>query len=386
MKDGVEVLIDWMTFTVHGEDDPDVVIRNWLGMDPGLFQSRDHSVLRGYSAMQYFSDISVGYDGALRVNKQTGEVVFSKEKLGICISMSGNGCRTFERFSSLKPQGAENHWEKASLPFLALFQKIAADDGVHVTRVDVACDDRHGYLNKDDIRQCWDSDAIRTRATSWDLHDSKQGRKRDRGWSFYSGSPSSEFRIRIYDKALEQRLKLLEQQSRARRQGLSVPELEEEAHSHWMRCEMTLRDDHADAFVRQAAVSDSVGKLAADVLNDKFAFIELDNSNISRCSICTWWADFVSTVEAVALVAREVVQHPVEKIALWVRRQMACSLYIIQSTLGYFELQDMMKEAKDRLSPKQRALIHDYNAFRSAACKDGPPQMAPLPAALPVFV
>ena len=49
--------------------------------------------------------------------------------------------------------------------------------------------------------------------------------------------------------------------------------------SPWIRVEMVLRGDHANAFVAQLTVSDTVGKLAAQVLNDKLAFIERDDKS-----------------------------------------------------------------------------------------------------------
>ena len=362
MKDGVEVLIDWLTFTVHGTDDPAAVIRDKLGMDPDLFQLAS-SVLSGYSAEQRFSDIHVCYGGETRVNRTTGEVCFDSERMGVCVSMSGNGCRTFENLSHLKPENVQGQTENISLPFCSLFQTIAADENIHATRLDVACDDKHGYLDKEKLFDCYYNDALNTRSTKWNWIEGKAGRKgRDTGFTFYVGSASSDFRLRIYDKAAQQNLD-----------------------QHWIRCEMKMKDAHADAFIKQAAVSGaSVGELAAEVLNDKVAFVELDDSNISRCTVCSWWSDFVSTVKSVHLVAREAIQHPVQKIAQWLRYQVGCSLRIVKETMGYMELRNIIEEAEDRLSMKQRALIKDYNALQYARGA-GPVQIHPPLPALPVF-
>lgn len=363
MKDGVEVVVDWLTFTVHDVNDPETVIRDRLGMNPDLFQD-SKSVLSGYAKEQRFSDIHVCYNGIDRVNSVTGETCFDSARMGVCVSMSGNGCRTFENLSALKPGGVEGQAQNTSLPFQALFQDIASDDHIHATRLDVACDDKRGYLSKEALFDAYHEDAINTRSTKWNWIEGKAGRKgRDTGFTFYIGSEKSDFRLKFYDKAAQQGLE-----------------------EHWLRCEMKMKDENADAFIQQAAVSGvSVGELAAEVLNDKVAFVEKDDSNISRCTVCAWWSDFVSTVKSVALVAREAIQHPVERIALWVRRQMACSLRIIEETMGFFELGDIIKEAESRLSAKQRALIQDYNALRQARQKEADVLISPLLPALPVF-
>ena len=85
-----EVLIDWLTFSVKRED-PSEVIREYLGLDPALFQDTGYSLL-GYNKVLRFSDICVCYEP--RENKHF-------QNMGVCVSMSGNGCRTFETMSKL---------------------------------------------------------------------------------------------------------------------------------------------------------------------------------------------------------------------------------------------------------------------------------------------
>ena len=89
-----EVLINWLTFSVK-KDDPSEVIREYLGLDPALFQDTGYSLL-GYNKVLRFSDICVCYEP--RENKHF-------QNMGICVSMSGNGCRAFETMSKL---GAED--------------------------------------------------------------------------------------------------------------------------------------------------------------------------------------------------------------------------------------------------------------------------------------
>lgn len=80
-----QVLIDWLTFSVK-EKDPRYVIQTYLGMDPDLFQDTGFSQFMGYSKVLRFSDIFVCSEGREDNNFHN---------MGVCVSMSGNGCRTF---------------------------------------------------------------------------------------------------------------------------------------------------------------------------------------------------------------------------------------------------------------------------------------------------
>ena len=186
-----QVLVDWLTFSVK-ETDPAAVIKNYLGLDPALFQDAGYGLL-GYNRVLRFSDICVCYEPR--------ENDFFRD-MGVCVSMSGNGCRTFETMSKLTFDGARDKQGMSSTAFSVLFQLLAADETANISRIDVACD-----------------------------------------------APSSDFRIRIYDKALEQG-----------------------EDGHWVRVELVLRKKNANAFVEQMTNAESVGKLAAQVINDKFAF------------------------------------------------------------------------------------------------------------------
>ena len=126
-----QVLIDWLTFSIK-ETDPSKVIQTYLGMDSALFQDTGYSLM-GYNKVMRFSDILVCSEGR--------EDDFFKD-MGICVSMSGNGCRTFETMSKLT-LNLEDKQGTQSVAFPALFQLLAsdADADANVSRIDIACDD-----------------------------------------------------------------------------------------------------------------------------------------------------------------------------------------------------------------------------------------------------
>lgn len=319
-----QVLVDWLTFSVK-EQDPAKVIREYLGLDPELFQDAGYGLL-GYNRVLRFSDICVCYEPR--------ENDFFRD-MGVCVSMSGNGCRAFETMSKLTQAGQDS-------VFPTLFQLLAADETANVSRIDIACDDREGFLNMEEIVEKVQANEINSRMTKRSVIVSFDGTQRS-GSTIYLGAPSSDFRVRIYDKALE-----------------------EGVDGHWIRVELVMRHKNAAAFVAQMNSAPSVGKLAAQVVNDKFSFIERDDSNITRCTVCGWWQSFVDELESVRLVARCVIQHSVERIENWIESQVGPSLAVILNTLGWPHLFELARAAAGRLSARQLSLISDYNALQAA--------------------
>lgn len=317
-----EVLVDWLTFSVK-TDNANEVIEEYLALDPDLFQ--DAPGILGYEKTKTFNNIYVCYEG--RENDYFHD-------MGVCVSMSGNGCRTFETMSKLLHQ-------TESGPFPVLFGMLAGNPLVNVSRVDIACDDREGYLDMEQVIQKTQQNDINSRMTKRQVVVSFDGTERN-GSSVYIGAPSSDFRIRIYDKALEQ--------------GES---------GHWVRVEMVMRGNNATGFVDQL-IGVPVGQLAAQVLNDKFSFIERDDSNISRCTVCSWWSTFVDDIESVCIFSRKVIQHAIEHVASWVESQVGPSLAMIAASLGLDHIIDIIHKGRLRLSDKQECLVNDYQAALAA--------------------
>ena len=117
------------------------MIQKYLGLDPALFQEAPYGLM-GYQRVLRFGDIQVLYDP--RENEYFRD-------MGVCVSMSGNGCRAFETMSRLTIKGAKDTQGTASTAFPVLFQLLAAEPSANISRIDIACDDREGYLSMDDI-------------------------------------------------------------------------------------------------------------------------------------------------------------------------------------------------------------------------------------------
>ena len=69
-------------------------------------------------------------------------------EMGVCVSMTGVGCRSYEQHTRLKVAGT---------PARAPIEKIHITDMVHCTRLDLALDDMDKPLDLDRIGDCVES-------------------------------------------------------------------------------------------------------------------------------------------------------------------------------------------------------------------------------------
>lgn len=321
--------IDWLTFTVRSGRTPREVIEKILCMDFDMFQSKGYGLF-GYQSAVEFGNILVMYD--YNGNLSTD--------MGICVSMSGKGCRTFEQHTKRSSGG--------QTPFIGLISDLHADEFANFSRVDLALDDTVGLLDLDKIVEKVDANEINSFITSRNVIRGYNGKSRS-GTTVYIGSAKSDFRIRFYDKAKEKYKK-------------GMPEYD----MHWVRTEIVMKHHNANGFAAALANTEDLGGLAAMILNDKIAFIEPGcDSNISRCVICDWWQDFIDCIESVKLVVKEDAKHNVLDIMDWVTHQIAPSLSLIVDAVGYDALSKILRRGRDKRTPKQQALIDDYrNCYR----------------------
>jgi phage replication initiation protein len=204
--------------------------------------------------------------------------------------------------------------------------------GGHFTRCDLAIDDRQGVLDMEEMQQAVAGGLVVARfakTKKFDEHDRKTGRVTGRG--LYFGSRKSEMFIRIYDKALEQRVDY-----------------------HWIRVELELKDGKADAVMR-LAVQDEIGGIAGGVLRDQLSFRQPGNGvNRSRWPVSPWWKLFLSNVEKLKLVSEK--QEPAS--------QEARLLWFVSNAATFAELYDvcgpgiipyMYLEGKQRMAVKEVA-------------------------------
>lgn len=280
-----KILIDWLTFSskIHSITD----LMDLLGFDHSSFTCMTGRY--GYRFRMVFGSISILYDGT--------------EDMGVCVEMSGQGCRDFESFGSGDYQ--------------AIFDEIIRNPGdMRITRLDIAFDDFTGLLDIDTVCDDARSGAYVSR---WDSRKTlvtySQG-----GNSIQFGSRSSEMYLRIYDKAAE----------RGYDDG-----------RHWVRTEIVLKRERAMSFIYDNPEL-PIGDKFCGVLAQYLRFIDEDetDSNKWRWPIKQYWADFLSGAAPISLYSKPGTEYNLSACERYVYQQAGnavWSLLLVRGFSGFFE-------------------------------------------------
>ena len=237
------ILVDWLTFsskidTVHS-------MTVFLGLTDVEFKPCSGRYYYGKAVR--FGNITIYYDGL-------------SPDMGVCVEMSGQGCRDFETFGS-------GDW-------YSIFQRyIEKRPSVNISRLDIAYDDFDRLLDLDLLISDTFAGNYVSRNKHWNIQKGSRGatvEHGDRGGSLY---------IRIYDKKAERKREDLE---------------------YWARCELQFRDKLPGNFV-DALVngSDSIETLYFQVLNNYLRYVVPSDtdSNKWRWETAKHWERFLQTAE-----------------------------------------------------------------------------------------
>ena len=244
------ILIDWVSITYKylkvGE------VKRLLGLENVPWELTTGA--RGYRKREYYGGVSLHFDPS------------EKQPYKVWLEMSGQGCRTFESF------GAGN--------FEQLLSMAQTEDGVHITRLDVAFDDHTGLIDINEVARKIKYQEYTALASWWKVEISSDG------LSCYVGSPRSDLRIRIYDKAAER--------------GATD--------EHWVRIELQLRDAHALGFTQNRA---PLGETFRGVLRKYLVFREpnLNDSHKYRWEISPWYEALLDGVEKISVLSQPGVEY-----------------------------------------------------------------------------
>ena len=114
------IIIDWLTFSSKLFNENSII--KFLGMSGITWKHEFGSKLR-YQKRMIFQHIQIHYTDSVSENKYNP---------GICVEMSGQGCREFESFSNID-------WS-------VLLRSICALDQYNISRIDFAYDDFDNLL------------------------------------------------------------------------------------------------------------------------------------------------------------------------------------------------------------------------------------------------
>lgn len=318
------ILIDWLTFT-HKSLTVDSVI-DFMELNSVDWVTRSGHY--GYRQAKFYGGIWILFDGA--------------DGMGICVEMSGQGCRQFETSSKL--------------PSLSDFAKLIAKfPSFSITRLDVAYDDidqeGNGLLDIRKIDRLARCDRyiskFGTKSGEWSGFHSDEGSKSPLALSVYFGSAKSDCRFRIYDKSLE-------------RGGLGY---------HWVRFELQLRRSNAQSFLLS---DETVGFTFFGVVNNYLRFIVPDpnDSNRRRWKSPQWWLDFLEHTQRVSLYSKKDIEYNLTRLQRYTIGQAGASTLTYIKCVGLEKFMKEIAEKGDSLTDSQRALIAEWDAVKLGKLKE----------------
>jgi len=175
------------------------------------------------------------------------------------------------------------------------------------------------------------------------------------GRTFYFGRGQSQTIIRLYDKAAEQRAQ--------RKRFLG----------HWVRAEMQLRKERANAAVKYILEHpDDWQPQACSWLLAALDFkIPGPDSTKSRWQTAEWWTTFLEVTSKERLfISRRV--RTIDDVARWLESQAAIGMLIIQTVQGKTALSDMANHAAGRLKPKHIQMINAARGIENEEEENAP--------------
>jgi putative DNA relaxase len=282
-------------------------------------QSTLDRLLALFPDIQEIDHGGVGYESSAVVLK-TGRVYWSR-------SRPRNGVHV-----SLPPSALE----LSQFDYLYYARELKQLNG-KFTRVDLATDDTQGILDMETIRRAVDSECYVSMAKKKPHEEIDH---ENNGRTYYFGRPQSRTRIRVYDKAAEQRAR-----------GKMYL-------GHWIRVEMQLRDVRADAAVNYILEHpndwqrEACGWLLSAL---DFKMVGSD-SNKSRWDTADWWLSFLDFASKERIVVSRRIQT-IDDVMDWLRRQVAPNMLVVQTARGKDALSDIANDAAGRLKPRHLALI-----------------------------
>lgn len=306
------IIYDFLTFSskIHSTS----AIIDFLGLNDIKFETLKG--FYGYQDRLYFDGISIHFNG--------------RDKMGICVEMSGKGCRTWEKYGN-------SDYDALFSEILYNYSDDSEKRNMNITRLDVAYDDFIGVLDLPLL--CRETQALHfvSRFKDWSVI---YGNK---GISVTHGSMKSNVYIRIYDKRLEQNV-----QSQI---------------EHWVRCEEQMRKECSLGFIM---LKNNIEKKYFDVLNNYLRYIVPSESdtNDRRLDTAPYWLNFIRSADKASIFHKPADNYSFDKLYSFVNNQLSGSISTYIDILGVEQfLTDINNSRKGKkLNPKYKMLKNEYDA------------------------
>lgn len=237
------ITIDYVTFVWDTKTVSEAIHALGLSASTWTTKAGHHP----YAHIQRAGNISIAYD--------------NYDERGVFVTLTSQGCREFENNSSIG-------WTD-------LFGIIRGGEG-HMTRLDIAFDDRTGLLDMQQMKH--DRDAANYRSLLSYTAEHRSHKENIMGMSLYFGAKGSNTNIRIYDKDAEQG-------------GLGT---------HWIRVELQLRDAYADTVVKSGL---SIPCIFSSVLKKYLVFLQPNPTDSNKCRwpVAPYWNTLLEGAQTLTL-------------------------------------------------------------------------------------
>lgn len=239
---------------------------------------------------------------------------------GCALELSGEGCRQLETI--LEKQGRT--WQD----FFAACYKLDGWNHFHVTRLDIAIDDRNEtpYFTLPQLIHKARKEEYLCRSQTFDIRESRF--EETVAQTLYIGSPKSELRYRFYEKHKEQ----------AKKTGLPL-----EHFGSWIRTELEMRKEIANEIAsKMGGFQLDFHDFAFGLLGEKLRFVVADKQDPKRSRWKTWrpWERFLGDVQALKLEIdrKTTTLWDTEK---WLREAVAPAIKLFQLLEDYDSLGDL---------------------------------------------
>lgn len=313
-------LIDWLTFVSHSSTV--YSIKALLGLAGTDIPWEDNKVFRnGYPMQCSWNGITISYGADMA--EFYADPSKARQDMGICVNFSGTGCRTFETYGT-------GSWDD-------LFQHIISA-GYNVTRLDLAFDDHTGLLDIYRIRQDMLDQNYTSRSKWWLVETGSEGN------CVYVGSPKSDIRIRIYDKAAERGF---------------------DDGRHWIRVELQLRNKRSLVAAAELVKTHHIGRTVCGILRNYLNFrVPTEDTNKSRWPVADYWEKLLMDMERISLWLSPGEPYNFSKTESWLMDQCGQALLTAMKLHSLPLIMQQIQEKYPVLAPKYERAIAEYNMRR----------------------
>ncbi len=218
--------------------------------------------------------------------------------------------------------------------------------GGHVTRLDIALDDREASVSIAQIKQAVDAGHAVTRSEKFQaVSASSLRRGESTGETLYFGSRESHTMLRIYDKRLERQQKGCEDWD-----------------TYGVRWELEFKKERAQACAKALLYLDQEDcrSFLVGVLRSYVDFRETRRDATAwekyRAPLLCWWATLTEGFRKCRL-AVEQIQQTIDEVKQWMARSIGPLLAVVHQVAGPSFIQEIMRAGRQRWRSKHRALL-----------------------------